>query len=66
MSEATTSEEFPVGMRVLYIPNHAHGNIGHHDVEVGVVTSSNESYVFVQFDHQQTSKACRRVNLQPA
>lgn len=61
-----TTVEFPVGMRVLYIPNHAHSDVNHHEVEVGEVTSVNQRYVFVKFDCQQTSKACRPENLKPA
>lgn len=41
---------FAANQRVAYIPTHAHGDIGHKDVEFGHVSSINEKYVFVRFD----------------
>jgi hypothetical protein len=41
--------DFKPGMRVLYIPGHAHGDWEHPDCEDGVVTSVNDFFVFVQF-----------------
>lgn len=45
---ATTKDFYP-GQIVIYIPNHA-GDIHHPDCEKGVVSSVNDSYVFVKFD----------------
>jgi hypothetical protein len=39
-------------MRVAYIPGHAHGDINHKDVERGVISSKNDSNIFVRFDGQ--------------
>lgn len=46
--------------KVLYVPNHAHGDITHPDVERGVITmvSLNVANVFVRFGNQIQSKAC--------
>ena len=41
---------FKHGMRVLYVPNHADGNVDHQDCERGVVSSVNEDFVFVKYD----------------
>jgi hypothetical protein len=38
------------GIRVAYIPGHAHGEINHPDVEHGTVSSNNGKNVFVKFD----------------
>ena len=48
----TVSEKFQPGTKVLYIPNHANGNIHHIDCERGVVkrTSSDGKTVFVKFN----------------
>jgi len=35
--------------QIAYIPNHAHGDINHEDVEFGFVTSSNEKFIFCRF-----------------
>ena len=37
------------GDRVRYMPNHAHGDIGHPDCEDGVVVTVREAITFVQF-----------------
>lgn len=39
------------GQRVRYIPNHANGNKNHEDCKDGVVSSCNNSYVFVKYDN---------------
>ena len=44
------AEDFKEGDRVVYVPIHAHGDIGHKDVEHGTVSSINEKNVFVRFD----------------
>ena len=43
--------EFKKGERVRYIPHHAHGDIKHKDCENGVVSSTNNSWVFVKYDN---------------
>jgi len=63
---------FTPGKRVLYIPNHAHGDRNHKDCEWGTISSINEKYVFVRFDSNvshlgwdgATSQACNPDNLQ--
>jgi hypothetical protein len=50
--------EFEPGRRVLYVPNHAHGDQGHPDVEAGTITSINPVFVFVRFGAETHSKAC--------
>jgi len=50
--------DFPVGRAVTYIPHHAHGNAGHPDCEHGVVTSTNDKFVFVRFGSHIHSQAC--------
>lgn len=47
-----TIQNDDVGRKVIYRP--AHG-----DIEEGVITSFNSSYVFVRFGNDVTSKACR-------
>lgn len=59
------------GKSVKYIPHHAKGNIYHEDVEVGVISSANDQYVFVKFEPQlsrfgfdgTTAQACRPEDL---
>lgn len=47
------------GMRVRYVPGHAHGDITHKDCEDGVVSSVNDRYVFVKFSQWQAGgSAC--------
>lgn len=43
---------------MLYVPYHAKGDIGHEDVERGVVTSVNSSTVFARFGDSLHSAAC--------
>lgn len=66
---------FIKGVRVAYIPLHAHGDIHHPDVEHGTVSSarktSNGEVVFVKFDKQlnqfgwegTTSQSCDPTDL---
>ena len=64
---------FYPGQRVVYIPNHANGDLHHKDVEPGTVSSRNEHNVFVKFDKQlrkfgwdgTTSQSCTPSTLQP-
>lgn len=67
--------EFAEKDPVIYIPNHAQGNINHEDCESGIVSSMNEKYVFVKFYRNKfinitvdealtlTAQACKRENL---
>lgn len=41
--------DFKTGDRVLYIPNHAHDDRAHPDCEHGIVSSTNDSTVFVKY-----------------
>ena len=43
-------EDFHKGMRVMYLPNHANGDKNHKDRQYGVVSSKNDTYVFVKYD----------------
>jgi len=40
-----------IGRNVLYIPEHAHGDINHPDCEVGIISSWLDKYIFVRFIH---------------
>ena len=42
-------EDAQRGMRVWYVPKHAHGDSGHIECESGFVTSTNERFIFVAF-----------------
>lgn len=44
-------ETFRKGMRVRYIPRHAHGDPNHKDCQDGVVSSTNPHWVFVKYDN---------------
>ena len=49
---------FKKGDRVKYIPAHAVGNRHHRDCQSGVVSSTNEYFVFVKYDNaSQTMKS---------
>ncbi len=43
------TSDFHPGDRVLYVPNHAHGDAKHPDCERGIVSSTNEVNVFVRY-----------------
>ena len=45
-------EDIKPGMRVWYVPGHAHGDVTHPDVEHGTVSSTNHKNAFVRFDKQ--------------
>ena len=49
---------FKVDEPVTYIPLHAHGNRQHKDSERGVITSMNDTFIFVRFGNEIQSKAC--------
>lgn len=47
-----TLADFAKGDLVRYIPSHAEGNKDHPDCENGVVSSTNDKYVFVKYDNK--------------
>ena len=49
---------FSIGEYVLYVPDHAEGALTHKDVEPGIVTGKNRTYIFVRFGGDASSKAC--------
>lgn len=60
--------------RVIYVPNHAHGDVRHEDCETGTISSFNMvGDAFVKFDKQvskfgwegTTSQCCSIENLVP-
>lgn len=51
MSKKLTINDFEHGMSVTYIPNHANGDINHPDCENGVVSSTNDKFVFVKYNN---------------
>lgn len=44
-------EDFKKGQLVIYIPGHANGDHQHLDCQRGVVSSTNESWVFVKYNN---------------
>lgn len=67
------TEDFKHGDRVRYIPNRAAGDIRHADCQDGVVSSTNEKFVFVKYnnamcimttgDEPYTAQATKREDL---
>jgi len=45
-------EDCKDGMEVLYVPHHAHGDKSHSDCEHGIVSSKNDTFVFVRYYHK--------------
>lgn len=45
------TKDFVKGEKVKYIPNHAEGNPKHPDCQNGVVSSINDTFVFVKYDN---------------
>jgi hypothetical protein len=43
------TSRFENGMRVVYVPSHVHGDVEHKDCETGLVSSTNDTFVFVKF-----------------
>ena len=41
--------DFKPGDAVRYVPHHAHGDINHKHCENGIVSSTNDYYVFVRY-----------------
>ena len=68
-----TTKDFKRGDKVRYVPNHANGDVHHKDCQNGVVSSTNEKFVFVKYDNAMcimttgdepyTSQATKRENL---
>jgi hypothetical protein len=64
---------FEPGMRVRYVPGHAHGNSTHPDCEDGRVSSQNGHSVFIKLDKTvkrlgwsgTTSQSCDPSDLVP-
>ncbi len=50
-----TLDDIHEGMRVLYIPPHAHGERTHPDCQRGIVTSTNATHVFVRYGADRQS-----------
>ena len=71
--EKKMNKDYKHGDRVRYIPNHAEGNLSHSSCQDGVVSSINESWVFVKYnclactmitgDEPYTAQATDRRNL---
>lgn len=59
MSRDPLPEDFKRDDRVRYVPYHAHNDVTHKDCENGIVTSTNDHYVFVCFKLGATSQACK-------
>ena len=57
--DAPTTQTFCVNDFVLYVPMHAKGNVNHPDCEAGIVTSTNDHYIFVRYGTRSTSQATR-------
>lgn len=45
------ASDFKKGDKVRYIPSHAKGNPLHPDCKNGIVSSTNECWVFVKYDN---------------
>ncbi len=66
-------KDFQHGDRVLYVPNHVNGDVTHPDCQKGIVSSTNEHFVFVKYDcpacimvtgdEPYTAQATKRENL---
>ena len=65
--------DYKKGDKVRYVPNHANGDVHHKDCQNGVVSSTNERFVFVKYDNAMctmttgdepyTAQATKRENL---
>ena len=66
-------EDYKHGDKVIYIPNHVDGDVRHKDCQYGIVSSTNEHFVFVKYDclactmctgdEPYTAQATKRENL---
>jgi len=45
------TSNFKKGDHVTYVPTHAQGNTGHPDCTQGVVSSVNDTFVFVKYNN---------------
>ena len=45
------TSDFKKGMKVRYVPKHAHGDTKHKHCENGVVSSVNDRWVFIKYDN---------------
>lgn len=54
--------EFKKGMRVRYVPSHAYRDFQHKDCQNGVVSSTNDKYVFVKHDNAMGVMVTRAMN----
>jgi hypothetical protein len=52
-----TLDDLHEGMRVLYIPHHAHGERTHPDCQRGIVTSKSATQAFVRYGSDHHSHA---------
>lgn len=59
------ASDFQPGERVLYVPYHAQGDTSHPDCERGVVSSTNNLYVFVRYGDELQAKATLPEDLHP-
>ena len=69
----TMTEDYKHSDPVRYIPNHANGDATHPDCQNGVVSSTNDNWVFVKYDclactmftgdEPYTAQATKRENL---
>lgn len=46
-----TPSDFKKGQQVTYVPHHANGDTDHEDCQRGVVSSTNDSWVFVKYNN---------------
>jgi len=53
-ASTNTVDDFGPGNEVLYVPIWANGDASNHDCESGVVTTCNQSHVFVRYYHRET------------
>ena len=51
MKRRSNVSDFKHGDKVRYVPSHAHGDAKHKDCQNGVVSSTNEKWVFVKYDN---------------
>lgn len=49
--DVNKSSDFKKGDKVRYIPYHAYGDKNHKDCEDGVVSSTNDRFVFVKYNN---------------
>lgn len=58
-------EDIEIGMKVYYIPSWTEGNLSliNKHIEGGIVTSKNEEFIFVCFESDNVSKACKAEQL---